>query len=224
MCGRFTLTVSKAQLESFLKARYNILTDASFSLPRYNISPSNEVVSVLHDGTKHRVGQLKWGFRPKYNKTDQILEIINVKGETVFDKPIFKESVIKRRCVVLADSFYEWHQDKLDKKPYRFMSKEGVFAMAAIWQTVELSDGSKIHTVAIVTTPSNDLMKDIHHRMPLMLSLEDESIWLNNQIKDINILKRIIKPYDAKIMYFNRVSTRVNNPRNDDIEVIKTID
>lgn len=224
MCGRFTLTVSKAQLESFLKQRYNILTEANFSLPRYNISPSNEVISILHDGTKNRVGQLKWGFRPKFNKTDQPLEIINVKGETIFDKLIFKESITKRRCVVLADSFYEWNQDKSDKNPYRFMSKEGLFAMAAIWQTIELSDGSKMHTVAIVTTPSNELMKDIHHRMPLMLSSEDETIWLNNQIKDLNMLKKIIKPYDAKNMYFNRVSTRVNNPRNDDVEVIKTID
>lgn len=223
MCGRFTLTVSKDQLEALLKSRYDILDSTNFKLPRYNISPSSEVISILHDGKRHRVGQLKWGFRPMFSTTDKPLEIINIKGETVFEKPIFKESVLKRRCSILADSFFEWNRDKSDKNPYRFMTDNGLFAMAAIWQTVETKTGEKIHTVAIVTTESNDLMHAIHDRMPVILTKEEEQIWLNNQIKDVKTLEKLIKPFDAEDMYYERVSTLVNNPKNDDIAVIAKI-
>lgn len=223
MCGRFTLTLTQAQLEDYLKERYDISNHSQFKLPRYNISPSNEVVSVLHDGSKHRVGTLKWGFRPLYTTSDRPLEIINVKGETVFDKAIFKTSVLQRRCVILADSFYEWKSDKSDKNPYRFMTDQKVFPMAAIWQTVATS-GRKIHTVAIITTHNNDTLKGIHHRMPVILTKEDEKIWLNNKIKDIPTLKKLIKPYNDKLMHFEQVSSLVNNPRNDDVSLIRKID
>lgn len=223
MCGRFTLTVSKDQLEALLKSRYDILDSTNFKLPRYNISPSSEVISILHDGKRHRVGQLKWGFRPKFSSTDKPLEIINIKGETVFEKPIFKESFLKRRCTILADSFFEWNRDKKDKNPYRFMTDNGLFAMAAIWQTVETKTGEKIHTVAIITTESNDFMHAIHDRMPVILTKEEEQIWLNNQIKDVKILEKLIKPFDAQHMYYERVSNFVNNPKNDDIAVIAKI-
>ena len=223
MCGRFTLTLTQAQLEDYLKERYDIYNHSQFKLPRYNISPSNEVISVLHDGSKHRVGTLKWGFRPLYTTSNRPLEIINIKGETVFDKAIFKTSVLQRRCVILADSFYEWKSDKSDKNPYRFMTDQKVFPMAAIWQTVATPGGGKIHTVAIITTHNNDTLKGIHHRMPLILTKEDEKIWLNNKIKDIPTLKKLIKPYDDKLMHFEQVSSLVNNPRNDDISLIKKI-
>lgn len=223
MCGRFTLTLTQAQLEDYLKERYDISNHSQFKLPRYNISPSNEVVSVLHDGSNHRVGTLKWGFRPLYTTSDRPLEIINVKGETVFDKAIFKTSVLQRRCVILADSFYEWKSDKSDKNPYRFMTDQKVFPMAAIWQTVA-TPGAKIHTVAIITTHNNDTLKGIHHRMPVILTKEDEKIWLNNKIKDIPTLKKLIKPYNDKLMHFEQVSSLVNNPRNDDVALIRKID
>lgn len=223
MCGRFTLTLTQAQLEDYLKERYDIYNHSQFKLPRYNISPSNEVISVLHDGSKHRVGTLKWGFRPLYTTSNRPLEIINIKGETVFDKAIFKTSVLQRRCVILADSFYEWKSDKSDKNPFRFMTDQKVFPMAAIWQTVATPGGGKIHTVAIITTHNNDTLKGIHHRMPLILTKEDEKIWLNNKIKDIPTLKKLIKPYDDKLMHFEQVSSLVNNPRNDDISLIKKI-
>src|SRR5690554_1061538 len=223
MCGRFTLTLTQAQLEDYLKERYDIYNHSQFKLPRYNISPSNEVISILHDGSKHRVGTLKWGFRPLYTTSNRPLEIINVKGETVFDKAIFKTSVLQRRCVILADSFYEWKSEKSDKNPYRFMTDQKVFPMAAIWQTVATPGGGKIHTVAIITTHNNDTLKGIHYRMPLILTKEDEKIWLNNKIKDIPTLKKLIKPYDDKLMHFEQVSSLVNNPRNDDISLIKKI-
>jgi|SRR5690554_794726 len=224
MCGRFTLTLTPKQLEAYLEERYDILNKSELKLPRYNMSPSNEVVSVLHDGSKHRVGTLKWGFRPLYSKSDRPLEIINVKGETVFEKPIFKSSVLHRRCVILADSFYEWKSDKTDKNPYRFMTDQKVFPMAAIWQTVKSTKGENIHTVAIVTTKNNDILNGIHHRMPVILTKEEEKIWLNNQLKDIPTLKKLIKPYDANLMHYEQVSSMVNNPRNDDISLIRKID
>ncbi|OAN20507.1 hypothetical protein A2I99_00300 [Acholeplasma laidlawii] len=103
------------------------------------------------------------------------------------------------------------------------MTDNGLFAMAAIWQTVETKTGEKIHTVAIITTESNKLMHAIHDRMPVILTKEEEQTWLNNQIKDVKTLEKLIKPFDAEHMYYERVSTLVNNPKNDDIAVIAKI-
>src|SRR5690554_5303444 len=161
MCGRFTITLNNDQLNQFLSQRYNILNSKSFNIPRFNVAPSNNVISVISDGINYRVGELKWGFIPPYSKNHKKIEIINAKAETIFDNNAFKVSVLNQRCVVLADSFYEWQKQNNQKQPYRILTDQLLFPMAAIWSTYKLEDRKKIHTVAIITTHSNNLMENI---------------------------------------------------------------
>src|SRR5690606_14759622 len=148
----------------------------------YNVAPSMDIISILHDGKKYRIGLLKWGFIPSFNPDDKI-GFINTKAETIFEKLFFKKAVLHQRCVVLADGYYEWKQDDT-KQPYRITTEQKLFAMAAVWNTVTTSDGKKLHTVAIVTTKATGITEEIHVRMPVILDSETEKIWLNPRYID----------------------------------------
>ncbi|MDX9692483.1 MAG: SOS response-associated peptidase [Acholeplasmataceae bacterium] len=226
MCGRFTITVSYEELVHHLKDYYEIDDVSLFDVPRYNVAPGQEVISILNDGSKNRVGLLKWGFIPPYAKDEKIgFSLINAQAETIFSKPTFMDSAMSKRCVVIADSFYEWQKDDTEKKPMLiFLRDQKLFSFAGLWTTYKKSDGSKINTVTIITTTPNELMTNIHHRMPVILSKEDEKIWLNPRIKNQDVLQHLLKPYPSAHMDYYRVSSVVNNTRNESIECIKKLD
>jgi len=189
MCGRFTVTVSYEELTRHLTKTYQIdPLDLQTKLPRYNISPGQEIISVINDGRKNRVGLLKWGFIPSFAKDENIgFSMINAKAETLSEKVSFKESLRFKRCVVLADSFYEWRKDGKDKTPYRFLLKDQkLFPIASLFSTYQKTDGTKIHSVTLITTKPNDLVKDIHNRMPVILNEKDQAIWLDPSITNID--------------------------------------
>ena len=117
-----------------------------------------------------------------------------------------------QRCVVLADGYYEWKQEET-KIPYLIKTNDGIFKMAAIWNTIINPDGTKSNTVAIITTNANKETINIHERMPVILNNDTEAIWLNPNIKDSNILKPLLKPYDQPLIIYP-VSTEVNFVRN----------
>lgn len=206
MCGRFTITVSHEQLETYVKNNYNINQVDDYELPRYNVAPGTDVISIIHDGKKHRIGLLKWGFVPSFSK-DQKINIINAKAESLFEKPSFKNAVINQRCVIIADGFYEWQQTT--KQPMRIITDSKLFSIAGIWNTIITKENKKIHTVAIITTTPNNIMKPVHDRMPVILTKETEAIWLDRNIKDPNKLKEVLKPYPFE-MHVYPVSKKVN--------------
>ena len=224
MCGRFTITVSYDELVEHLSSHYEIEDVSLFDLPRYNVAPSQEIISVLSDGAKYRAGYLKWGFIRPFSKNDNIeFSLINAKSETIFEKKSFMDAARHRRCVVLADSFYEWHKDS--KMPMRiYLKHQKLFAMAGLWTTYKKDDGTKIHTVTILTTEANELMKDIHERMPVILTKASEHIWLNPSIKDESILKPLLKPYVAEDMDMYPVSKVVNSVKEDHLSCIEPLD
>ena len=216
MCGRFTLTADQQMLKAYLDAGYDIKDVPDFDVPRYNIAPSQQIISLLSDGHDYRVGTLKWGFIPPFAK-DDAFSIINAKSETLDTKPAFKSSFLSKRCVVLADGFYEWQTKDGQKHPfYIYLKDHSIFAMAAIWHTHQSSSGLKHHTVAIVTTHANEMMSSIHDRMPVMLNHKDVYDWLNPSIKDVHLLKSLLKPYDTKGMQHHEVSSYVNTFKHDD--------
>lgn len=226
MCGRFTISVSYQELVEHLNESYHIENmDFKFDQPRYNVSPGQDILSVIFDGKKHRIGYLKWGFIPSFAKDEKIgFSMINAKSETIFEKPSFYESVMKRRCVVLADSFYEWKKDDQKKIPMRILvSDQKIFPIAAIWNTYQRHDGTKLHTVSLVTTKANELMKPIHERMPVILTKETQDIWLN-PTSSIEALKTCFLGYDANKMHTYPVSSRVNQSSYDDSSCIEPID
>ena len=223
MCGRFTITVSYDELVEHLNSHYGISDASLFDVPRYNVAPSQEIITVLNDGKSNRVGYLKWGFVPPFAKDENIgFSMINARSETIFDKPSFMDSAIHRRCVILADSFYEWKKD--DKMPLRiFLNNQKIFPMAGLWTTYKKSDGTKLHTVTILTTKANPFMASIHDRMPVILTNEREKIWLNPNIKDALTLKSLLIPYDYESMSAYPVSKHVNQAKIDTIDCITPV-
>jgi putative SOS response-associated peptidase YedK len=218
MCGRFTITVSIDELREYLKEDYDIdLDERLFDLPRYNVAPGQDVIAIINDGKKNRVGLLRWGFLPSFAKDEKLAySMINAKSETLTEKPAYQEAFKSKRCIILADGFYEWKKDKSDKKPlYIHQKDKSLFPMAGLWSTWSKEDGTKVHTCTIVTTEANQLMEPIHDRMPVILEAESKKLWLNPFEKNTNTLSKILKPYDSNLMTYYPVSTLVNAAKND---------
>lgn len=212
MCGRFTLTVEKEQLIDafqleFFPEEYE---------PSYNISPSQQVLAAVHTDAGRRAGYLKWGLVPFWVKdTKKWKPLINARSESVAEKASFKHLVNKRRCIIFADSFYEWKTEEGRKTPYRILTKsEKPFAFAALWDR-NRTETSDIVTCTILTTSANELVKDVHDRMPVILDNEEAvEVWLNVDEYNFNDAKEVMDPYPANKQKLYPVSTLVNSPRN----------
>lgn len=226
MCGRFTLIVTYEQLLEILDKHYNIQSfNMQTQLPRYNIAPTQDVISIIHDGINYRAGYLKWGLVPSFAKDEKIgVKMINAKAETLIEKPSFSNLIESKRCVVLADSFYEWKKSNNTKIPYRIqLNDQKVFPLAGLRSVYKRADGSLLHTVTIITTEANEFMKEIHDRMPVILTKENEKIWLNSQIKDMNRVLSCLKPYESNQMTSYQVSSYVNSSLHDNENCIKRV-
>lgn len=224
MCGRFTLIANLTDIIN----RFGIEASIEEELYNvsYNIAPSNPVLSVINDGTKNRLGYLRWGLIPSWAKDEKIgYKMINARAETLTEKPSFRAAYQKRRCLILADSFYEWkRKDNNTKIPMRIKLKsDELFAMAGLWEKWKSPEGKSIFTCTIITTEANGLIKDIHERMPVILKPEDEMTWLNPFIYDANELNHLLKPLAEEGMETYEVSTLVNSPKNNSPDLIKEV-
>lgn len=219
MCGRFTLTDEIVQLQAYFDFDYYEETT-----PRYNIAPGQNILTVVSDGRK-RIGQnMKWGLVPYWADDEKIgYKMINARGETIESKPSFKHGFKRRRCLILADGFYEWKKTEDGKLPFRFVMKDRKpFAFAGIWET--WSKGEKpLTTCTIITTGPNEVTKDVHDRMPVILPPHTYETWLDPRQQDIEVLKEFITPYPADEMEKYPVSTLVNSARNEISELIVPI-
>jgi putative SOS response-associated peptidase YedK len=224
MCGRFTLTASieeiidRFMIESFL--------EEELYSPSYNIAPSQSVLAVINDGKSNRMGFLKWGLIPTWAKDPTIgNKLINARAETLTEKPSFRNAFKKKRCLILADSFYEWKRhDDQSKTPMRIKLKsDDLFAMAGIWESWKSPEGRSIYSCAVITTGPNELMKNIHDRMPCILKQSDEKIWLDPALTDSTYLNQCLQPLDEALMDAYEVSSLVNSPKNNSIELVKKI-
>jgi putative SOS response-associated peptidase YedK len=225
MCGRFSITINQEELKAHLSTNYNVANfSAVFKLPRFNIAPGQEIIAIINDGNNNRVGHLKWGFIPSFAKDEKIgFSMINAKSETIDEKISYRQSFEKRRCLILADSFYEWKRVGKAKTPMRIKKVDGkIFAMAGIWNTYIRPDGIKVHSCAIITTSANKLVADIHDRMPVILNQVDQKVWLNH-LSDPIALKALLKPYPEVEMEAYEVSSIVNNAANDVVECINRV-
>ncbi|PSL34321.1 putative SOS response-associated peptidase YedK [Planomicrobium soli] len=224
MCGRYSLFADySAILERFGIEEISI--DESDYSPSYNIAPSQQVVAVVNDGTKNRLGLLRWGLIPPWTKDSKIgYKMINARAETAAEKPSFRNAFKKKRCLIVADSFYEWRRTDDQKTPMRIKMKSGEpFAFAGLWESWKSPEGKTINTCSILTTIPNDLMATIHDRMPVVLSKEAEKVWLDPRVEDPEVLGELLKPFDAKEMEAYEVSPAVNSPKNNGPELIEKV-
>lgn len=214
MCGRFALTVDPAQLGDEVEG---IDFPRQFA-PRYNIAPSQPVLTVPNDGSNAAQFFL-WGFIPGWAKDSSLgSRLINARGETLAEKPSFRGAYKYKRCLVLADGFYEWKsQPDLKVKVPHFihLKSRKIFAFAGLWAEWQAPDGSTVRSCTVVTTSPNELIASIHNRMPLILDPESHATWLDVSPRTPESLNHLIKPFPAELMQAYPVSTLVNNPGND---------
>lgn len=224
MCGRYSLYADyRVILERF------DIDEVSFEEEEYaenfNVAPSQQVVAVVNDGKKNRLGFLKWGLVPPWAKDEKIgYKMINARSETAAEKPSFRNAFKKKRCLVVADSFYEWKRTDDGKTPMRIKLKSGEpFAFAALWESWKSPEGKTVNTCSILTTKANELMDTIHDRMPVILTKEAEKIWLDPNVQDAEELGRLLQPFDSNELEAYEVSDAVNSPKNNGPELIKKV-
>jgi putative SOS response-associated peptidase YedK len=217
MCGRFSLTVTEAELNE----RFELTGGTAPYVSRYNCAPT-QMLAVVTNENPQQLNYLKWGLIPSWAKEISIgNKMINAKAETILQRPSFRIPFMRRRCLVPSDGFYEWKSDG-DKIPYRiFLKNQRLFSFAGLWDRWHDSNGEFIDSFTIITTSANEFMKAIHERMPVILHPKDEKTWLEN--KDTGMLSSLLTPYDSDAMEAYAVSTLINSPRNDNPQVIEKI-
>ncbi len=216
MCGRFTLHHTLDEIEERFAAEVAVDTE-----PRYNIAPTQDVLAVTQNGTRH-LQAFRWGLVPSWAKDIAIgSRMINARAETLAEKPAFRTALQRRRCLIPADGFYEW-QDAPDGKkggrtPMHIRLKDGgLFAFAGLWDEWHAPDGSPLRSCTIITTSPNAVTAPIHDRMPAILRPEDEAIWLDHALTNSSDLLSLLGPYPAEDIETYAVSRQVNAPTVDD--------
>jgi putative SOS response-associated peptidase YedK len=219
MCGRFTLTVNPAEVQE----TFSPYTFPQKFAPRFNIAPTQPVLAIPNDD-QNTADFFVWGLIPMWAKDPAIgNKLINARGETLEEKPAFRGSLKYKRCLILADGFYEWKgaDGKKVKTPFFIHMKDRKpFAFAGLWDSWNSPDGSLIKSCTIITTEPNELTGIIHNRMPVILHPRDYAKWLDPSPQTPDQLKPLIKSFPAELMDAYPVSTLVNTPANDIPELV----
>jgi len=234
MCGRFTLRTPLTLLaQQFLFGLGELPAELKLA-PRFNIAPTQTVAAVRQQtaASKRELALLHWGLIPSWAKDAKIASsLINARSETIAEKPAFRTAFARRRCLILADGFYEWKKEGKQKLPYYFqLAGERPFAFAGLWErwrgpttTVAPQDdaGPPLESCTIVTTTANELCAPLQDRMPVILEPADYDLWLDPTMTDSQRLLPLLCPFPANEMQIRPVNLRVNNVRNDDAGVLE---
>lgn len=219
MCGRYQIvTDAQALYDAFqVEAELNAASPA-----RYNVAPASDQLVILSEGG-HRVARWhRWGLIPHWAKDTAIgYKTINARGESVAAKPAFRAAFRQRRCLVPATGFYEWKALARGKQPYLIRLSGGeLFSFAGLWETWTGPEG-EVRSFTIITTGPNELMARIHDRMPAIISREHYARWLDPALQDPAQIQPMIASYPAKKMQAVPVSAKINNARNQGVELIE---
>lgn len=224
MCGRYTLrSRGKAKPYGVPASQLPLpeLLLPEVLSPRYNIAPTQDVLVILDRKHEREVALLQWSLVPSWSK--EPIGFINARAETLSEKLSFADSFLRRRCLIPADGFYEWKRRGKLKQPFFFQMKdESLFAFAGIWDKWQSGDAS-ITSCAIITTTPNELLAEIHDRMPVILTAEAYDQWLR-ETADPRELQALLAPYPAGAMKSFPVSTRVNSALVDDAQLVEEIE
>ncbi len=219
MCGRFTLTVDPAELQ-------DAFTDFTFPVqfsPRFNIAPTQPILAIPNDA-KNTADFFVWGLIPSWAKDPSIGQrLINARAETLGEKPSFRGGFKYKRCLILADGFYEWQAQvgaKTKLPHFIHLKDRQPFAFAGLWDEWHAPDGGSLRSATIITTEPNELMMKLHNRMPVILDPANYSEWLDPAPRTPDSLAALLKPFPADRMAAHPVSTMVNAPANDRPELV----
>ena len=224
MCGRFTLA---SDTETLMQTFINFKIPTNLS-PRYNISPTQDVASVPNTREK-QVEFFHWGLIPFWAKDPKIgNRMINARSETLAEKPSFRDAYKRRRCLILADGYYEWQKipgDRVKQPVYIRLKSQKPFAVAGLWETWQTKEMDEpLRSCTIITCQPNAFLEEIHHRMPVILSAEAYAQWLSPDEQPADALQPLLIPYPGEEMETYPVSRFVNRPTNDSPECIAPLE
>ena len=215
MCGRYTL-----HSRDRIKLKGALALDLPFA-PRYNIAPSQTITTIVDFGRGPELRPMVWGLIPSWSSDGK--GFINARAETLEEKPSFSESFRLRRCLIPADGFYEWKRTGREKRPFYFqVNEEKTFAFAGIWDTWS-NRGDVVTSCAIITTAANELVGELHDRMPAILLRDFQDAWLDPKTARAK-LTEMLKPFPSVRMKTHPVSSGVNSPDNDTPDLVTRVD
>ncbi len=224
MCGRYSLILAATDLAACFG-----LTEVPDFGPRYNIAPSQPVAVVRLDreSQQRQLDLLRWGLIPSWAKDPSGgYRMINARAETVAEKPSFRSAFRTRRCLVIADGFYEWKKEGKEKRPCYIRAQDGQpFAFAGLWESWEdrQAPGTVVESCTIITTEANELLRPVHERMPVILSPGDYDLWLDPQEKETQRLLSLLRPAAAGLLTLYPVSLTVNKVTNEGPECVAPV-
>ena len=216
MCARYVITSPAAAV----RALFGYAEQPDFP-PRYNVAPTQPIPVVRLDAGKRSFALLRWGFVPAWVKDPRTFSLlINARGESVLDKPSFRNAMRRRRCLIPADGFYEWH-DGTPRRPYFVRARSGApLAFAGLWETWTGPNGEEINSAVIVTTQANRTLASIHGRMPVIMAPDAFDFWLDCAKVDATTAAALIVPAPEDRLECYEVSPAVNRAANDFAELI----
>lgn len=216
MCGRFVVALDREDLLAFFGVNGELpgLHDMP---PRYNIAPTQPILTILGNDTRRQAALMRWSFMPDWVKDPSSFSLINnARAETAATKPSFRNALRYRRCLIPASGFYEWNRKAEAKQPYYMTTTTGEpIAIAGIWETWMGPNGEEQDGVAVLTIASNQTMSQVHHRMPVMLEQVDFSRWLDTSSGRADEITPLLKAQREDYLSITPVAKDVNKVTND---------
>jgi putative SOS response-associated peptidase YedK len=215
MCGRFVITSPPEALRQL----FGYLEQPNFP-PRFNVSPTQPIPVVLNDNGRH-FRLMRWGLWPAWVKDPRRFTLlINARAETVKEKPAFKNGIRRRRCLIPADGYYEWHSSEGGKRPYFIHHRDGhPIGFAGLAETWIGPNGEEVDTVAIVTAPASADLAVLHHRVPVTIKIADFERWLDCRSDEADTVTPLMRGPEVGEFVWHEVSMRVNHVANDDAQL-----
>jgi putative SOS response-associated peptidase YedK len=220
MCGRFVITSSPEALRRLFG-----YTEQPNLPARYNIAPTQPVPVVLAERSGRKFMLMRWGFVPAWAKDPKKFGlVINARSESVTEKPAFKNAIRRRRCLIPADGYYEWHEIGARKRPlFVYPANREPIAFAALWETWIGPNGEEVDTVAIVTTAASKDLASLHPRMPVTIEPKAHEIWLDCHNVEAEVATSLLIAPPQGMFAWHEVSTLVNSVANDDARLIAPV-
>jgi putative SOS response-associated peptidase YedK len=208
MCGRYS---SDGIDVSTLVERFDVQNTLEAFAPNHNIKPTQEAPVVIEHDSARELYLMRWGLVPFWAKDPKIgYKMFNARAETVGEKPAFKSSFRRKRCLVPATGFYEWKQEGRGKVPYLFtVGDSEVFGFAGLYDTWRTPNGETLYTYTVITTTPNQLVAQAHDRMPVILPRDREQLWIDPGLEDPYMLQSLLEPYPADLMHMTRVEGKL---------------
>jgi putative SOS response-associated peptidase YedK len=231
MCGRYTLSSPVEVIADLFEITFPAHGGEQLELPeihpRYNLAPTQEapVALVREPGAPRTLALLRWGLIPYWAKEASIgNRMINARAEGVADKPAYRFSFKKKRCLIPTDGFYEWKKEGKGKQPYLIRHRDHrPFAFAGLWSTWKSPEGPVIETFTILTTDANGAIRELHNRMPVVVDRADFGTWLDPKVEDKEKLQALLKPAPDEDFELIRVSKAVNSPAHDAADCVEPV-